>query len=95
MCVDNIYNTRTIGIIKELRTVSNIHGIKEKADKGVTTVSGHHDSGNSTIGNSDYQDHGTRIARVAVMANVQSKNERQQDRPDARHTSMHQESQGI
>ena len=30
VCVDNIYNTRTIGIVKELRTVSNIHSIKQK-----------------------------------------------------------------
>ena len=80
VCVDNIYNTRTIGIIKELRTVSNVHGVKQKPNGGTTALSGHHDSESAMIGGRDYQVHGTRIARVAVMANVQNKNEGQDDR---------------
>ena len=80
VCVDNIYNTRTIGIIKELRTVSNVHGVKQMPNRGTTALSGHHDSESAMIGGRDYQVHGTRIARVAVMANVQNKNEGQDDR---------------
>ena len=80
VCVDNIYNTRTIGIIKELRTVSNVHGVKQMPNRGTTALSEHHDSESAMIGGRDYQVHGTRIARVAVMANVQNKNEGQDDR---------------
>jgi uncharacterized protein len=77
VCVDNIYNTRTIGIVKELRTVSNIHSIKQKSNGGITSTSDHHDSESSMIVRREYQVHGTRIARVAVMANVQNKNKGQ------------------
>jgi DNA helicase HerA-like ATPase len=79
VCVDNIYNTRTIGIVKELRTVSNIHSIKQKSNGGITSTSDHNDSESSVIDSRDYQVHGTRIARVAVMANVQNKNKVQGD----------------
>ena len=80
VCVDNIYNTRTIGIIKELRTVSNVHGVKQMPNRGTTALSERHDPESAMIGGRDYQVHGTRIARVAVMANVQNKNEGQDDR---------------
>ncbi len=79
VCVDNIYNTRTIGIVKELRTVSNIHSIKQKSNGGIISTSDLHDSESSVINSRDYQVHGTRIARVAVMANVQNKNKVQDD----------------
>jgi uncharacterized protein len=80
VCVDNIYNTRTIGIIKELRTVSNVRSVKQKPNGGATALSERHDSESPMIGGRDNQVHGTRIARVAVMANVQNKNEGQDDR---------------
>ncbi len=80
VCVDNIYNTRTIGIIKELRTVSNVRSVKQKPNGGATALSERHDSESAMIGGRDNQVHGTRIARVAVMANVQNKNEGQDDR---------------
>ena len=80
VCVDNIYNTRTIGIIKELRTVSNVRSVKQKPNGGATALSVRHDSESAMIGGRDNQVHGTRIARVAVMANVQNKNEGQDDR---------------
>ena len=81
VCVDNIYSTRTIGIVKELRTVSNIHGIEQKSNGNTQPISDYHDSANAAaIGDSrNYQVHGTRIARVAVMANVQSRKEGQDD----------------
>lgn len=72
VCVDNIYNTRTVGIVKELRTVSNIHPIKEELNKKILPVYEHHDL--------ESAGHGTRIARVAVMANVQNKNVGQGDK---------------
>jgi uncharacterized protein len=74
--VDNIYNTRTIGIVKELRTVSNIHSITKTNTNGdITFLPDQHDSESAATGSRDYQILGTRIARVAVMANVQSKHE--------------------
>jgi len=78
--VDNIFNTRTIGIIKELRTVSNIHSIKQKSNGDIPSISDHHDAESAGIGDRDYQVHGTRIARVAVMANFQNKKKGQDDR---------------
>ena len=77
VCVDNIYNTRTIGIIKELRTVSNVHSVKQMPNGGATALSELHDSESAAFDSRDYQVHGTRIARVAVMANIQNKNEGQ------------------
>ncbi|MGH9978669.1 MAG: hypothetical protein ACRD8Z_22985 [Nitrososphaeraceae archaeon] len=79
VCVDNIYSTRTIGIVKELRTVSNIHGIEQKSNGNTPPISDYHGSANAAIDNRNYQVQGTRIARVAVMANVQSKKEGQDD----------------
>jgi uncharacterized protein len=73
--VDNIYNTRTIGIVKELRTVSNIHSITKNSNGDITFLPDQHDSESAATGSRDYQILGTRIARVAVMANVQSKHE--------------------
>src|SRR5687767_8154803 len=75
VCVDNIYSTRTVGIIKELRTVSNIHGIKQKTNGGMSTMPGQYDSDIATIDNRNCRDQGTRIAKVAVMVNVQNKND--------------------
>jgi hypothetical protein len=72
VCVDNICNTRTVGIVKELRTVSNIHPIKEELNESILPVYEHHDL--------ESAGHGTRIARVAVMANVQLKNVGQGDK---------------
>jgi DNA helicase HerA-like ATPase len=80
VCVENIYNTRTIGIVKELRTVSNIHDIKQNLNEDMSYTSDHPDSRSASIGKRAFQVHGTRIARVAVMANVQNKNEEQDDR---------------
>ncbi len=80
VCVDNIFNTRTIGIIKELRTVSNIHSIKQKSNGDIPSISDHHDAESAGIGDRDYQVHGTRIARVAVMANFQNKKKGEDDR---------------
>src|SRR4030095_6124867 len=85
VCVDNIFNTRTIGIVRELRTVSNFHSIKQKSNGGITSISDHHDSESAAIGSREYQVHGTRIARVAVMANVQDKKERQDDMSNNNH----------
>ncbi len=81
VCVDNIYSTRTIGIVKELRTVSNIHGIEQKSNGNTQPISDYHESANAPAigGSRNYQVHGTRIARVAVMANVQSRKEGQDD----------------
>ncbi|MGH9924515.1 MAG: hypothetical protein ACRD5B_03975 [Nitrososphaeraceae archaeon] len=78
VCVDNIYSTRTIGIIKELRTVSNIHSIKQKTNGGMSTMPGQYDPDNATMDNRDCRDQGTRIAKVAVMVNVQNKNDGQE-----------------
>ncbi len=80
VCVDNIYNTRTIGIVKELRTVSNIHDIKQNLNEDMSYMSDHPDSRSALIDKRAFQGHGTRIARVAVMVNVQNKNEEQDDR---------------
>lgn len=80
VCVDNIFNTRTIGIIKELRPVSNINSIKQKSNGDIPSISDHHDAESAGIGDRDYQVHGTRIARVAVMANLQNKKEGEDDR---------------
>jgi DNA helicase HerA-like ATPase len=80
VCVDNIYNTRTIGIVKELRTVSNIHNIKQNSNEDISFISDHHDSRSALVGKRDFEIHGTRIARVAVMANVQNGNEERDDR---------------
>lgn len=73
--VDNIYNTRTIGIVKELRTVSNMHSITKNSKGDITFLSDQHDSESAATGSRDYHILGTRIARVAVMANIQSKHE--------------------
>jgi DNA helicase HerA-like ATPase len=79
--VDNIYNTRTIGIIKELRTVSSIHSIRQNSNGDLTSLSGQHDSETGAMGSGrDYQVHGTRIARVAVMAHVHDKYKGQGDK---------------
>ena len=80
VCVDNIYSTRTIGIIKELRTVSNIHSIEQRTNGGMSTMAGQYDSDIATIDNRDCRDQGTRIAKVAVMVNVQNKNDGQEDK---------------
>jgi DNA helicase HerA-like ATPase len=87
VCVDNIYSTRTIGIVKELRTVSNIHGIEHKSNRDTPPLSDYHDSESSTNDSRNYQVQGTRIARVAVMANVQSKKEGQDDRNNGNNIS--------
>lgn len=78
--VDNINNTRTIGIVKELRTVSNIHSITKNSNGDITFLSDQHDSESAATGSRDYQILGTRIARVAVMANVQSKHDGPSDK---------------
>jgi DNA helicase HerA-like ATPase len=84
VCVDNIYSTRTIGIVKELRTVSNIHGIEHKPNRDISDC---HNSESATNDGRNYQVQGTRIARVAVMANVQSKKEGQDDRNNSNNIS--------
>ena len=78
VCVDNIYSTHTIGIIKELRTVSNIHSIEQKTNGGTYTMPRQYDSDISTSDNRERRDQGTRIAKVAVMVNVQNKNDGQE-----------------
>lgn len=87
VCVDNIYRTRSIGIIKELRTVSNIHGIEHKSNRDTPSISEYHNSESARNSSRNHQVQGTRIARVAVMANVQSKKEGQDDRNNSNNTS--------
>jgi DNA helicase HerA-like ATPase len=73
VCVDNIYNTRTIGIVKELRTISNNDYSSQKGNVDLLTTPDYGVSDNASV----KQDHlglGIRIARVAVMANIQNKN---------------------
>lgn len=73
VCVDNIYNTRTIGIVKELRTISNNDYSSQKGNVDLLTTPDYGISDNASV----KQDHlglGIRIARVAVMANIQNKN---------------------
>jgi uncharacterized protein len=75
--VDNIYNTRTIGIVKELRTVSRIRSARQNSNGDLTSLSGEHDSETGVIGSRNHQVHGTRIASVAVMTNVHDKHKLQ------------------
>ena len=72
ICVDNIYNTRTIGIVKDLRTISNDHYSNQKANVDMSTRPGYDVLDNSST-RKHYLDQGIRIARVAVMANIQKK----------------------
>jgi DNA helicase HerA-like ATPase len=73
VCVDNIHNTRTIGIVKELRTISNNDYTSQKGNVDLLTTPDYGVSDNASV----KQNHlglGIRIARVAVMANIQNKN---------------------
>jgi uncharacterized protein len=72
ICVDNIHNTRTIGIVKDLRTISNNHYSNQKANVDMSTMPGYDILDNAST-RKDYLDQGIRIARVAVMANIQNK----------------------
>jgi uncharacterized protein len=75
VCVDNIHSTRTIGIVKELRTISKNHYASQRGNVDLLT-NVDYDLLDNTRAKKDHFDQGIRIARVAVMANIQNKNAR-------------------
>lgn len=66
--VENIHNTITIGIVKELRTIRNTDDFKVSTE---LKESKYKNLGNSKTKADKNVDQGIRVARVAVMANVQ------------------------
>ena len=68
--VENIHNTVTIGIVKELRTIRNTDVTISKQISSQTN----YNLRNNTSSTENYIDQGIRIARVVVMANAQIDN---------------------
>ena len=68
--VENIHNTVTIGIVKELRTIRNTEITIAKQISGQAN----NNLRDSTSSTENYVDQGIRIARVVVMANAQIDN---------------------